>query len=67
MLENGKQIKNTLQGKLQSGRLSHLSGTDCHLGILLPRATPVLTAPNLTYELSNRLVFILPLKYVKMC
>jgi len=42
------------QGKLSSGQLSRLSGSDLQLGILLPRTTPILQAPTLTYELSNR-------------
>ena len=42
------------QGKLKAGQLSRLSGSDSQLGIILPRATPVLAAPNLSYELSNR-------------
>ena len=43
-----------VQGKLKSGRLSRLIGSECHLGILLPRATNVRAAPTLAYELSNR-------------
>jgi len=42
------------QGKLKSGRLSRLIGSECQLGILLPRATNVRAAPTLAYELSNR-------------
>ena len=53
-LFNTKIWSDPHQGKLKAGRLSRLSGSDSQLGIILPRATPVLAAPNLSYELSNR-------------